>query len=136
MNAGMNVKTKQSDEYETPQWLFNALDAEFGFTLDGAAIAGNAKCAKYCDVHTPPDWWEGQRVFCNPPYSDIETFVKRASSTEICVLLLPSRTGTHWFRMLVERGAEIRFFRKRIRFLENGKEQGSPRFDSLVAIVK
>ena len=33
--------------WETPGWLFKALDKIFGFELDAAAGANNAKCKKY-----------------------------------------------------------------------------------------
>lgn len=34
-------------DWETPGWLFGALDKIFGFELDAAAGANNAKCKKY-----------------------------------------------------------------------------------------
>jgi site-specific DNA-methyltransferase (adenine-specific) len=34
-------------EWETPQKLFAALDAEFGFTLDVCATPENAKCPHF-----------------------------------------------------------------------------------------
>ena len=34
-------------EYNTPQWLFDALNVEFGFTVDAAAAKDNAKCKRY-----------------------------------------------------------------------------------------
>ena len=34
-------------DWETPGWLFKALDKIFGFELDAAAGANNAKCKKY-----------------------------------------------------------------------------------------
>ena len=33
--------------WETPQKLFDELDAEFHFTLDAAASDGNHKCVRY-----------------------------------------------------------------------------------------
>ena len=33
-----------SDEWATPQWLFDALNKEFGFTLDVCSTHENAKC--------------------------------------------------------------------------------------------
>jgi phage N-6-adenine-methyltransferase len=135
MNTGFNVSTKQSDEWQTPQWLFDALDSEFGFTLDGAATPSNAKCKLFSTINTEQDW-SNHRVFCNPPYSDIETFVVRAFDADIAVLLLPVRTDSDWHRMLIERKVELRYFRRRINFLENGVEMTSPRFASLIAIVK
>ncbi len=57
------------DDRPTPDWLFEALNKEFGFTLDAAASADNARCANYYDA--PANGlirpWEGV-VWCNPPY--------------------------------------------------------------------
>jgi phage N-6-adenine-methyltransferase len=137
MNDGFNKATPLSDEWCTPEWLFKALDSEFGFTLDGAATKENTKCSLYCTKNTLHDW-SNQRVFCNPPYSNINWFVTQAlrQTQQIAVLLLPVRTDSDWFRLLVENKAELRFFRKRIKFLQNGVEMSSPRFASVVAIIK
>ncbi len=37
----------QTDVWSTPQWLFHALDREFGFTLDPCSDGANAKCRKH-----------------------------------------------------------------------------------------
>lgn len=39
--------SSKSDEYGTPQDLFDRLDEEFHFTLDPCADANNAKCVNY-----------------------------------------------------------------------------------------
>ena len=36
-----------SDEWTTPQWLFDELNSEFHFTLDPCSSAENHKCGKY-----------------------------------------------------------------------------------------
>ena len=36
-----------TDLWETPQWLFDELDREFGFSLDVCAIPENAKCQQF-----------------------------------------------------------------------------------------
>ena len=41
-----------TDEWETPQDLFDELDAEFGFDLDVCALPNSAKCRRY---YTPDD---------------------------------------------------------------------------------
>lgn len=144
MNQGFNVVTKQSDEWQTPAWLFKALDTEFGFTMDGASTDENALLKKHSTSLVPLPW-TGERVFCNPPYSDIMPFVRLATDAELAVLLLPVRTDSDWHRFITERGDEIRYLRKRIPFLERlhlewfgyyTLEQGNPRFPSLIAITK
>ena len=57
-------------DWATPQAFFDALDAEFHFTLDPCASPGNAKCGKFytiADNGLEQDW-AGETVFCNPPY--------------------------------------------------------------------
>ena len=38
-----SIFSSATAEWETPQWLFEALDAEFGFTLDSCSTPENAK---------------------------------------------------------------------------------------------
>ncbi len=57
-------------EWATPQKLFNALNAEFRFTLDPCSTHQNAKCAKHytlAEDGLTKDWGT-ERVFMNPPY--------------------------------------------------------------------
>ena len=135
MNRGFNEATAQSDDWQTPPWLFQALDAEFSFTMDGAANAENALCKKWFDIGSPETMWEFERVYVNPPYSDISPFVERASAAQLAVLLLPVRTDSDWFHKIIARNFTIRWFRKRIDFYMGGKPVGSPRFASMLAIM-
>lgn len=68
MNTAIMFSSK-SDLWETPQALFDELNAEFNFNVDVCAIPQNAKCERY---YTPEadglkQTWAG-RVWCNPPY--------------------------------------------------------------------
>ena len=59
-----------TDEWATPQRLFDDLAAEFNFTLDACATDANAKCERYYtreDDGLSQDW-SGEVVWCNPPY--------------------------------------------------------------------
>ena len=138
MNSGMNTQTPQSDDWETPDWLFRALDIEFGFNFDGAANNANTKCKRFTD-NIAHAGLLGEMVFCNPPYSKIGLFIHIAlhKYSANWVFLLPVRTDNDWFHELVNSPrCEIRWLRKRIKFLEDGKEMGSPRFASMLAIIK
>ena len=67
--------SQATDVWGTPQWLFDALDKEFGFTLDPCSDGTNAKCSKFYSIHDSgllKDWGTEQ-VFMNPPYSECET---------------------------------------------------------------
>ena len=39
--------SRESDEWSTPQDLFDKLNEEFKFTLDPCATSENAKCKRY-----------------------------------------------------------------------------------------
>lgn len=123
---------EEDDVRETPSSLFQPLNAEFGFTLDVCATAANAKCARF---YTEADngltsSWEGERVWCNPPFSDIGAWVEKAhiSGAALVVMLVPStRTEQEWWQELIEpyrdngQGLKVRFLPGRQHFLEDGK---------------
>lgn len=133
----MIIRGPNSDEWCTPDWLFRALDAEFGFDLDPAATTKNAKCARFFTEAEDglKQSWAGSRAFVNPPYSQCRAWVEKAlGESASVVMLLPSRTDTDWFHLLLRHRVEIRWFRKRIAFLLDGVPAESPRFGSLLAI--
>ena len=67
--AGKAAMTSNKDDWETPQELFDKLNAIYNFTLDTAASDENAKCKDYYTIKEDglKQKWSG-RVFCNPPY--------------------------------------------------------------------
>ena len=129
---------RERDERPTPQDFFDALHAEFGFTLDVAAGPDNHKCPDYFTVEDDGlmQDWHGV-VWCNPPYSEVGEWVAKAYRESLrgvtSVLLLPSSTDTAWFYDWVLPFAEIRFVRGRIRFV--GQDNPAP-FGSVVCIFR
>jgi len=134
-----------SDEWETPGNLFEALDFEFAFTLDGAASADNAKCTNYhslADSGLTHDW-QGERVWLNPPYSQIDAWVEHAATchADLVVMLIPSRTDTkRWHRYIWDNkihkprpGVEVRFIEGRIKF---GGHTNSAPFPSAIIVFR
>lgn len=91
--------SSKTDDWETPQDFFDALDAEFNFQLDVCASNANAKCDKYFskDENGLAQKWitEGGSVWCNPPYGrQISEWVKKASeeskiNNQTVVMLVP-----------------------------------------------
>ena len=106
----------KSDEWTTPQYLYDELDSEFHFNLDPCSTDENCKCERH---YTREDdglkhSWGGCSVFCNPPYSDIATWVEKCyregtKDNTIVVLLIPSRTDTRYFHDFIYGRSEIRF---------------------------
>lgn len=110
--------SSRSDEWETPQWLFDQLYTEFGFSLDVCATADNAKCERYytkAEDGLAQDW--SGVCWMNPPHGrEISRWIEKAYESSLggatVVCLLPSRTDTKWWHEYVMRG-EVRFLRGR-----------------------
>ena len=127
------------DTWETPQELFDALDAEFGFSLDPCCQHETAKCAKH---YTPAEDglaqdWSGDVVFMNPPYGrEIGKWMQKAFTESkrgaVVVCLVPSRTDTAWWHDYSMRG-EVRFLRGRLRF---GGHTNSAPFPSAIVVFR
>lgn len=136
MNSAVFYSSK-TDMWATPQDFFDALDAEFHFTLDACAVKENAKCEAY---YTPEQDgldqpWTG-RVWCNPPYGrKLGQWVKKAHDTAsgggFVVMLLPARTDTRWFHDYIYGKTEVRFIKGRLKF---GSCQNAAPFPSMVVI--
>lgn len=135
LTAGMF--TSRTDEWGTPQALFDSLHAEFNFTLDASATAENCKLARYFSLKDDGlrQSWAGERVFCNPPYSQARAWAAKClaeSRHALVVMLVPARTDTRWFHESVYgKAREIRFLKGRLHY--NDGPQGAP-FPSLIAI--
>lgn len=131
--------SSRSDEWPTPQWLFAALNREFGFNLDPCATHDNANCARHFtreEDGLARDWREAT-VFMNPPYGrEIQHWMRkafesaRAGATVVC--LVPARTDTDWWHRYAIQG-EIRFLKGRLRF---GDAPHAAPFPSAVVVFR
>jgi site-specific DNA-methyltransferase (adenine-specific) len=93
------MRSSKSDEWTTPKWLFDELDAEFHFTLDAASTHGNALCERHFTKEDDAlsKSWDGEIVWLNPPYGRaIGDFVRKASEISgggaVCASFPPART--------------------------------------------
>ena len=132
--------TSNSDEWATPQDIFDKLNCEFQFDLDPCATAENHKTDLYFTAEQDglKQNWGGRRVFCNPPYSKIDKWVEKAyresrQDHTIVVLLIPARTDTKYFHNFIYNRAEIRFVRGRLKF---GQSKNSAPFPSMIVILR
>ncbi len=128
--------SRKTDLWETPQYFFDSLDAEFRFNLDVCALPENTKCANY---YTPEQDgllqpWRGV-CWCNPPYGrQIGKWVEKAAKSDATVvMLLPARTDTEWFHQYIYGKAEIRFIPGRLKFV--GAKYNAP-FPNMVVIFR
>jgi site-specific DNA-methyltransferase (adenine-specific) len=127
------MTTSTTPEWATPQDFYDALDREFGFTLDVAASADNAKCDRYFTEAEDglSQEWAPAVCWMNPPYGrTIEYWVAKAAIEAArgatVVGLVPSRTDTRWWHSWVMPMAEIRYVKGRIRFSGHAKDAPFP----------
>lgn len=124
-----HVRTASTrDDWETPPIRFAEWDAEFGFTLDVCATDANAKCARYFtpELDGLAQDWGWDVCWMNPPYGRaIARWMEKAHAARdlgaTVVALVPARTDTGWWHEhVIGAGAEVRFLRGRIAFLQDG----------------
>ena len=103
----MNTKgifSKESDEWTTPKDLFYRLHHQYHFTLDPCSTHENALCLKHYtkEENGLLQSWKNETVFCNPPYSEVKKWVKKASEEKAdTIMLVPARTDTKWFHEFI-----------------------------------
>lgn len=127
----------EKDERGTPLDLFERLDALYHFTIDVAASPQNRLLPRYYTKEQDglKHSWQGEVVWCNPPYSDIETWLRKAlSEYATTVFLLPASTDVGWFHDLVVPFTKYEFLRGRLKFQNAGG--GNAPFGSMIVVVR
>jgi len=130
----MNTKvmfSSLSDEWRTPQSIFDKLDKEFNFDSDPCPDPKHPLKKGLIKGY-------GKRVFVNPPYSNIKYWVANCYDiskgyNRIIIMLIPSRTDTRWWHQYVMKAKEIRFIKGRLKF--SGHKNSAP-FPSCIVIFK
>lgn len=135
----LHFSSKKMD-WATPWELFRAWDLSHGpFDYDVCATPQNAKCRKYFtpEMNGLLQSWYGI-CWMNPPYGrEIGRWIAKAvgevqvGNAERVVCLVPARTDTAWWHVLVMRCGEIHFLRGRVRF--EGAEHAAP-FPSAIVV--
>ncbi len=114
-----------TDNWATPVDVLRALNEEFQFNDDPCPLGGSGGLDR--------PW--GSRTFCNPPYSQLKLWAKKAYDEaqlgKTIVLLIPSRTDTKYWHEYVMKAKEIRFIKGRLKF--GNATQNAP-FPSCVVV--
>ena len=146
---GVPEGTSESDEWVTPAHIFTPLALEFDFTVDAFAAKENTRCTRYWTKRTDAlrQDWRGERVWANPPYSDlprcVEKMAREADRAQCIVALLPAWTDRAWWHDFIESArrdlqVETRFLRGRLRFgtptNPTAHGRGGGRFPSVLVI--
>lgn len=127
----------------TPDGLFAKLNAEFGFTLDAAASAVNAKCVHYFtreDDGLGKDWGR-ERVWVNPPFGrGLREWARKAWEASrrgaLVVMLVPSATDMDWWHDYILEADEIRFLRGRASFSSEDLTRSNYVFPISIAVFR
>ena len=133
--------SSKSNEWSTPQKLFDEIDKEFNFTLDPCSTHENAKCSKHFTIEENglEQDWSKDIVFMNPPYGRgirhwIEKAYKESNKGATVVCLIPARTDTtYWHDFIFGKADDIRFLRGRLKF---GNSKNSAPFPSAVVVYR
>ena len=118
------------DLWQTPKAIFNTLNKEFNFVCDVAASRENRLCKMYFDeagnaLDPLCDWFKSN--WCNPPYSNIMPWVKKAKTEhekgKTIVMLVPADTSVKWFKEAYNSCNEVRFISGRLSFINAGTQK-------------
>ena len=122
--------TKLSDQWQTPDWLFQELNNEFHFDIDLCATEDNHKCKNWCHDYLAFEARDlAPTCFMNPPYSNPKPFIEKAwEDSKHCkiVCLVKCDPSTQWWATFWQYsgpwyrgpkpGCQVRFVPKRIQF--------------------
>jgi site-specific DNA-methyltransferase (adenine-specific) len=116
--------SSKSNEWVTPQDLFDELDAEFKFTLDPCSTDENRKCEKHYTILDDglSKSWSSDVVFMNPPYGgNTGAWIKKAweeskSGSTVACLIVAATDRSYWQDIIFPHAAQIRFIRGRLKF--------------------
>lgn len=144
--VGKRGARPEIDDRATTPEVFDPLNRRFNFTIDVAASAHNAKCERYFTVEDDglSQCWSGERVWCNPPHSNLEAWVEKAwdewegayatDPAYLIVMLVPAnRTEQGWWQRYIEPHRDkqggflhVEFIPGRLRFLAPGATEIKP----------
>lgn len=138
--------SSESNEWSTPQWLYDKLDKTYNFIWDLACTYENKKCKyglfqKNGSSSLERDWSElpgGGWLWLNPPYGEgLPKWVAKAYEESLrganIVMLIPARTDTSYWHDYIFGKAEILFIRGRLKF---GDAEHNAPFPSAIIVFK
>ena len=148
----MNQKGRGNDEFETPDYIYQQLNAIFNFNFDVACNTTNCKCATQIllERYFPnginfdglKENWSTLRCFCNPPFSNKADWIKKAdyevqnNNCPICVMILPLNCmDTKVWHKIIEGKYHYEILKGRIAFIDPETKQPKKGNNSGTVIV-
>ena len=146
----------EENEYETPWLEFIALCKKHNIfpELDVAANSDNTKCDRWIEdaMYQPWTLWEQLGtlyyrtteivpVWCNPPHTKTEEFVRRAydqwkiHNMDIMMIIPTNTMSSNFWHDCIEDIAEYHAIKSRIRFYQNGKPSPNCSRNAYVCVI-
>lgn len=128
----------ERDVWETPGWIFDSLNKQYGFKFDCCASEENKKCDGWHDDFLKVDTEEAglnddEICWMNPPFSKafemFEHFFKVAPSG-VCIYRCDNMESKVWQEIILKNCSWILIPNKRVAYEWKGNKQSSPRFPS------
>lgn len=116
--------SKSSDHWSTPKNIYDHFIHKLNY-YDPCPLYDDST-----DLNIPLN----KKMFINPPYSDIKSWVRFAIQSHIIFkkdiyMLIPSRTDTKYFHELLLYGIDLYFYKGRLKF---GDSKNSAPFPSVL----
>jgi len=122
----------ERDDWQTPQWLFDMINAQYDFKMDCCASEDNTKCKSWCnDFKVIGTAYMHLRFWMNPPFSKaaemFEHFFKVASEG-VCIYRCDNLETALWQDIILKHATWVFFPKGRISY--EGKAGKGSRFPS------
>jgi len=140
------VTRERRTDWQTPRWLFDALNREFAFDVDAAADRYNRKTDRFFGPGSEHDDalaapWTGS-VFVNPPFGTrladwVRKGLESAAAGATVTMIVPARVESEWWTWCVARATGIRFIRGRVHYELAGRRtrNSRPSFATVVLVL-
>lgn len=133
--------SSKSNEWSTPQKLYDYLDSRFHFTLDPCATDENHKCEKYYTLKNDglSKSWKNEVVFMNPPYGGhtkdwlVKAAEEAISGATVVCLIVSATDRSYWHEVIDKSADEVWFLRGRVKF---GDSKTTAPFASAIIIFR
>ncbi len=151
LKAFDDIQEPDEDSYETDPKLIERLEQQYGllFEMDAAAIEENSKCISFLSDALHQEWGRlyGAKVdvWCNPPHSLNEKFIKRADTQHkehninICMIVPTNCQSMPTWHRLIENETRVitenHPLLKRPKFFKNGRKTKHPSRNAYRVII-
>lgn len=122
---------KRSDEWQTPQGLFERLNKQYKFDLDLAASDNNTKCQNFFSKENSylSNTLKGQpNAWLNPPFSLAYEFFKKvgidftsqdnADAMAVCIYKSSNMEASVWQEQILPKASWVLILKKRTNYID------------------